>query len=82
MYFKEIFMKISIGRVTSDKKAAEFFVGNITLLGYYNPYTGKIVFETQQESQIMDPQKMKLPKKTFAELMRKASTILAKRTPR
>ncbi|MBU4536665.1 hypothetical protein KJ603_01345 [Patescibacteria group bacterium] len=75
-------MEIKIGRIASDKKIAQFFLGNITFLGYYNPYTGKIVFETQQESQILDPNNIKISKKDYAELMRKASAILAKRTPR
>ncbi len=72
-------MEITVGKIASDKKVAEFFVGDITFLGYYLPNNKKIIFETRSETQILDPQKTKLSKKDYSKLLRKASAILAKR---
>ena len=72
-------MEILVGKVASDKKVAEFLIGDVTYLGYYHPDNRGIFFETKTESQILDPQKTKLSKKDYAELIRKASAILAKR---
>ncbi len=72
-------MEILVGKITSDKKVAEFFIGDVTYLGYYHPNNQSILFETKVESQILDPQKTKLSKKDYSRLLRKAFAILAKR---
>ncbi len=72
-------MEILVGKITSDKKVAEFFIGDVTDRGYYHPHNQSLWVETKVESQCLDPQKTKLSKKDYSRLLRKAFAILAKR---
>jgi len=74
--------EVIVGKVSSDKEVAQFLVGDKTFIGYYHPDNKQILFEYQENRQFLDKERMRLDKKDYAELMKKASAILAKRTPR